>query len=136
VPNPLTVDNAWINGIFESNGCVCISVKNNIPQLTISIANKHYQNLEIIRSIFNGNIYFLKSGYGHYNWQIQSKKDVLNFIHYLLKTPLYTTKKQKLNMIKKYYEIKNLKKTLPLINYEKIWKFFFNKWKNIKKYNY
>lgn len=132
-PSVLTPNNAWLNGIFESDGNVCISLKNNNPKLTIVILNKHKENLLNLPLILNGNIFFSKTGYGQYNWQIQSEKDILNFISFLLKNPLYTTKKQKICMVKKYFEIKKLRKILPQQNYEKIWKRFFNKWNNIEK---
>lgn len=54
-----------------------MSLKNNNPQLTISVTNKLLQDIQWFKDIFDGSIYYDNSQNGYYKWSIQSQKDIL-----------------------------------------------------------
>lgn len=68
VINPiiLTINSNWFSGFFDADGTINISIKNSIPQLTISVTNKLLQDVEMYKVIFGGNIYYDSSQNGYY----------------------------------------------------------------------
>lgn len=132
LPIKLDKDNSWFTGFFDADGTITMSIKNNIPQLTISVSNKLSIDIEYFKNIFNGNIYFDKSQNGYYIWTIQSKDDVLNFINYIKNNPSRTLKYNRLLLCNKYYKLKELKAYKEPINtpINKAWINFLNKWKS------
>lgn len=129
-PIKLTNNNSWFSGFFDADGTIGISIKNNIPQLTVSVTNKYLQDVTPFKDIFGGNIYFDKSQNGYYKWMIQSESDVLNFVSYILEHPSRTVKFKRIMLCKLYYKLKNIKaykRSCTLNNY-KSWDKFINKW--------
>jgi hypothetical protein len=84
-------------------------MKNNYPQLSISVTNKLLVDVASFQKIFGGNVYFDKSQNGYYKWSIQSKTDIDFFKAYLLKYPSLSNKKQRLFLTDQYYELKSIK---------------------------
>jgi len=129
-PINLTLNNSWLSGFFDADGTITYSLKNNYPQLTISVTNKLLIDVEMYKNLFGGNIYFDKSQNGYYKWSIQSKKDILNFIEYIKNNPSRTIKFNRLMLCKLYYnliELKAYKSEIDSINY-KAWLSFNKKW--------
>ena len=108
-PSILNKSNGWFSGFFDADGCVTFSMKNQYPQLTISVTNKHEENVKHFESVFTGKVYYDKGGYGSYKWSIQGKKDIEMFLEYIKKYPTRSHKKQRLTLIPKYYKLKLLK---------------------------
>lgn len=108
-PSELNESNGWYSGFFDGDGTVTLSIKNGNPQLTISVANKFEKDIIYFKYVFGGNVYFDKGGYGGYKWSIQSKKEIEFFLQYVKKCPCRSYKKQRLFLIPKYYELKDLK---------------------------
>jgi hypothetical protein len=79
-----------------------------------------------------GNVYFDKSQNGYYKWSIQARTDIEFFKAYLLKYPSFSNKKQRLFLIDKYYELKDIKaySALPDSALSKAWLIFSDKWNN------
>lgn len=134
VINPfiLTKDNAWFSGFFDADGTINYSFKNKVPQLTISVTNKYYQDIEYYKNILNmGNIYFDKGQNGYFKWSIQSKNDIINYINNYNKLyPSKTIKQKRLLLVKEYYYLINLKAYNQPLNslLYKSWLNFKNKW--------
>lgn len=129
-PEIITIDNGWFSGFFDADGTITYSIKNNYPQLTISVANKLLIDVINFKNIFKGNVYFDKGQNGYYKWSIQSKEDINFFKSYLLKYPSRSNKKQRLFLTDQYYFLKNLRaynapKDSPL---NKAWLTFNCKW--------
>jgi len=129
-PKDITIDNGWFAGFFDADGTITYSMKNNYPQLTISVANKLLVDVASFKKIFGGNVYFDKSQNGYYKWSIQSKTDIDTFKAYLLKYPSLSNKKQRLFLTDQYYELKSIKaySALPGTPLYKAWKRFDSKW--------
>lgn len=129
-PKTITINNGWFSGFFDADGTITYSIKNNYPQLTVSVTNKLLIDVINFKSIFKGNVYFDKGQNGYYKWSIQSKEDINFFKSYLLKYPSRSNKKQRLFLTDQYYYLKNLKaynapKDSPL---NKAWLTFNRKW--------
>jgi ubiquinol-cytochrome c reductase cytochrome b subunit len=84
-------------------------MKNNHPQLTISVTNKLLVDVTPFKDILGGNIYYDKGKNGYYKWSIQSRIDIEKFQSYISKYPTYSHKKKRLLLINKYYYLKDLR---------------------------
>lgn len=129
-PKPLTHDNNWLAGLFDADGTVTIDNINN--QLSISISQKTTELLQPLIDLYGGNIYIDNGKSKSFIWYINKKEDILNIIEYFKIYPSRSVKCNRLHLIPKYYELKNLKADLALSNTYlfKSWNIFINKWKN------
>lgn len=129
-PTPISLNNGWFAGFFDADGTITISIKNNYPQLTISVSNKKEIDIMYYKEFFKGNIYYDKGSYGSYKWSIQSKSDILEFLEYIKKFPARSHKKQRLFLIPLYFELKALKafKAEQESLHYKAWVSFLYKW--------
>ena len=131
-PKTINENHGWFSGFFDADGTITYSIKNNYPQLTISVTNKLQVDVIVFKNIFGGNIYFDKGQNGYYKWSIQNKTDIDHFKNYLLKYPCFSNKKQRLFLTDKYYELKYMKAYSALNDrsLHKAWIKFENKWNN------
>lgn len=131
-PSPITINNGWFSGFFDADGTITYSIKNSIPQLTISVTNKLLVDIVYFKDILGGNIYFDKGQNGYYKWSIQGRNDIENFKSYILKYPCFSNKKQRLFLTDKYFELKDLKAYSASADsvLGKAWIKFNNKWHN------
>nr|YP_009526660.1 hypothetical protein [Cladonia leporina]AXY66337.1 hypothetical protein [Cladonia leporina] len=131
-PTAITKNNGWFSGFFDADGTITYSIKNNLPQLTISVTNKLLVDVIAFKDIFGGNVYFDKGQNGYYKWSIQSMDDIELFKNYLLIYPSYSNKRKRLFIIGWYYELKALKAHSALSGscLAKAWIKFNNKWNN------
>lgn len=129
---PLTINNYWTMGFFDSDGCITASLNKISPTITISIANKYKTNLDLLIPIFNGNVYFSKHGYGHHVWMIESEKDIKLFLQYHKLNPSRTQKLKRLILIKEFFALKEINAHKAIINSAtyQAWNKFLNKWKD------
>lgn len=130
-PSNLTVNNGWFSGFFDADGTITYSIKNNYPQLTISVTNKLLVDVITFKDVFGGNIYYDKGQNGYYKWSIQSRTDMEKFQSYISKYPSYSNKKKRLFLINKFYYLRDLRAyscsdKSPL---SKAWHKFNNTWK-------
>ena len=130
-PSNLTVNNGWFSGFFDADGTITYSIKNNYPQMTISVTNKLLVDVITYKNIFGGNIYYDKGQNGYYKWSIQSRTDIVNFLSYILKYQSYSSKKKRLFLIKKFYYLRDLRAytCLDKSPLSKAWLKFNNSWK-------
>jgi len=151
---PLTLDNGYIAGFFDADGTIYIGINKASPknsiipgtqgkiirlqnsrghnQLRIEISNKYKENLIMFKKAFNsGSIRTIvnrKMNVVH----IYQVEHVDSFLQYVRKYPLYSTKKKRLLMVKKYFELKRIKSHLapPSSMKQKVWNLFCKKWYN------
>jgi len=93
-PLPLTRENDWFSGFFDADGTIGFSMKNNWPQLIVSVAQKYQSDLLSFKSIFGVSI-LIDTRTNTYKWDIYSQDDVLDFQKYLTVYPLYSSKKKR-----------------------------------------
>lgn len=122
-------NNSWYSGFFDADGNIYWSFKNKTIQLVISVSNKLEIDLDMFKTQFGGEIYYDKSWHG-YIWSIQNEKDILNFVEYIKKNPIRTTKFNKLMLVSKFYELNKLKayKASEGSILNKAWLNFEKKW--------
>ena len=126
-PQKLTFDNGWLSGFLDACGKVTI----NSTQLSISASQKTSELLQPLLEIYGGNIYIDRGSSQSFKWYITKREDIVDkLIEYFKKYPSRSAKKNRLHLIPKYYELKDLKahKALPDTFLEKSWKYFNNKW--------
>ena len=129
-PIPLTLKSSWFIGFFDADGTITMSLKKNNPQLTISVTNKLYQDIQSFKDIFHGNIYYDQSQNGYYKWSIQSQKDILDIMElWKNQHPIKSHKLKRYHLINLYFKLKELKIYKSDNIQYKIWLSFLNKWK-------
>ena len=124
----LTFYNGWLSGFFDSDGTVTINKSNT--QLSISASQKTSEILQPLVDLFGGNIYIDRGSSQSFKWYITKREDILKLIEYFKIYPSRSAKINRLHLIPKFYELKDLKanKALPGTYLEKSWFYFFNKW--------
>jgi hypothetical protein len=127
-PEKLTFDNAWFSGFFDADGSVTINKTNS--QLSISASQKTSELLQPLTELYGGNIYIDRGSSQSFKWYITKREDILKLIDYFKKYTPKSAKKNRLYLIPKFYELKDLKahKALPGSFLEKSWLYFYNKW--------
>jgi len=132
IPDILHDKHGWFSGFFDADGTITFSLKSkNInPQLTISVCNKLLVDIFYFKDIFGGNIYFDRGRNGYYKWSIQDKEDILFFLNYINNCPSRSIKRNRLFLINKYYELKEIRayKAEENTAKSKAWKKFIEKW--------
>lgn len=126
-PEKLSYDSGWLAGFFDADGSVTINTTNG--QLAIHIAQKTAELLHPLVEVYGGSVFVNRSG-PSFKWYITKREDILNIIEYFKKHPARSAKKNRLHLIPKCYELKDLKahKALPGTCLEKSWQYFISKW--------
>lgn len=129
-PCNINENNGWFAGFFDADGTITYSMKDNHPQLTISVTNKLLVDVSEYKNVFGGDVHFDRGQNGYYKWSIQSRTDIELFKAYLLKHPAISHKKQRLFLTNEYYYLKDLNAYSASENSVllKSWKLFNNKW--------
>ena len=113
---------------MDSDGSITINKTNT--QLTISVSQKTSELLQPLVDIYGGNIYIDNSTHKSFKWYITKREDILSLVKYFKTYPLRSAKKNRLFLIPKYYELKDLKahKAFPDTLLYKSWQIFYSKW--------
>uniref|UniRef100_UPI002238FECA LAGLIDADG endonuclease n=1 Tax=Ramaria rubella TaxID=113071 RepID=UPI002238FECA len=127
-PNKLTYEDGWLSGFFDADGTVTINKTNT--QLSISASQKTSELLQPLVELYGGNIYIDRGSSKSFKWYISKREEILKLIEYFKVHPSRSAKKQRLFLIPKYYELKDLKahKANSDTNLYKSWQYFYNKW--------
>jgi len=130
LPEKLTYDNGWLSGFFDADGTVTINKSN--WQLSIVVSQKISELLTPLVDLYGGNIYIDKGSSKSFKWYISKKEDILKLIEYFKEYPSKSAKNNRLHLIPKFYELKNMKahKALPESFLGKSWVIFNKKWLN------
>lgn len=127
-PEKLIKDNGWFSGFFDADGTVTIN--KSTGQLSISASQKISELLIPLVDLYGGNIYIDRSSHQSFKWYVSKREDIIKLIEYFKKYPSRSAKKNRLHLIPKYYELKDMKahKALPGTCLEKSWEYFYSKW--------
>lgn len=126
-PVALDINNNWFAGLFDSDGTITFSLKNEVPQLSMRVVGKLLINIEAF-TLLGGAIYFDRSQYGSYVWSIQSRKDILYFLSYFNDNIFKSNKSKRIHLIKEYYRLCDLKAYKSTSDHHKSWVIFLSKW--------
>ena len=129
-PANLTFNDGWLSGFFDADGTVTINRTNT--QLSISVSQKTSELLQPLVELYGGNIYIDRGSSQSFKWYITKRQDILNLIEYFKKYPSRSAKKQRLFLIPRFYELKDLEahKASPSTLTYKSWQYFYKKWLN------
>lgn len=129
-PEKLTFDNGWFSGFFDADGTITINSSN--WQLSISAGQKTSEILTPLIELYGGYVYIDRGGHGSFKWYITKKEDILNLIKYFKKYPSRSAKNNRLHLIPKLYELKDMKAHIAPSDslLAKSWDTFIKKWNN------
>ena len=127
-PKLLTSDNGWFSGFFDADGTVTINKTNT--QLSISASQKTSEILQPLVELYGGNIYIDRGSSNSFKWYITKREEILNMVEYLKNYPSRSAKQNRLHLIPKFYELKDMKahQALPDSFLAKSWNYFYQKW--------
>jgi len=124
--SPLNYNNGWLAGMFDADGTITINKKN--LQLAISVSQKSNLLLTPLINLYGGHIYIDRSS-NTFKWYISKQEDIFNLIEYFKLFPSRTLKVNRLHLIPRFYELKELKKmNITTTTWDKCIKSFFKKW--------
>ena len=127
-PEKLIYENAWLSGFFDADGTITINISNT--QLSISVSQKTKELLQPLVEIYGGNIYIDRGTSQSFKWYVTKREDILKLIEYFKSHPSRSAKKNRLHLIPRYYELKDLKAhkaaTGTLLSQQ--WESFYIKW--------
>lgn len=125
----LTYNNGWLSGFFDADGSVTLNSNNG--QLAITLTQKTSEILQPLLDIYGGSIYIDRTS-NNFKWYISDKKGIINLISYFKEYSPRSLKKNRLHLIPRCYELKEigahkaLEETHPLL--AKSWVIFKDKW--------
>ena len=130
-PKPLTFDNAWFSGFFDSDGSIYLNLLSGQVFITASQKNKFI--LDILTPLYGGTIYPMIKQEA-FKWTVFRKDDICKLQTYFENNPSKSEKMRRLNLLNKYYDLKKLKAHIApsttLLG--KSWINFLKKWENYK----
>jgi len=131
-PAPLTYENAWLSGFFDSDGSIYLNLKSSQMYITAGQKNKYL--LDILCELYGGSIYIEKISF---KWIVYTKSEIIKLLEYFKLNPCRSAKLNRINAVPKYYELRVLKAHLAKEStiLGKAWKKFllrWDKWEKIK----
>ena len=129
-PAPLTYGNGWFSGFFDSDGSVYFNIQSS--QIFITAAQKNRFILDPLPSLYGGSIYIQKESF---KWVVYKKSEIVSILNYFKICPSRSAKYNRILMIKRYYELKELKAHLQSSEsiLGKAWNKFLLKWEKFEK---
>ena len=119
-----------MSGFFDADGR--ITINSSTWELSISAGQKTSEILTPLVELYGGYVYIDRGGHGSFKWYVTKQEDVLNLIEYFKKYPSRSAKNNRLHLVPKYYELKDMKAHLApsgslLAN---SWDTLIKKWNN------
>lgn len=103
-PNELTFNNGWFSGFIDSDGSVYFSKSSK--QVFISATQKNKYLLDPLIKIYGGRVDPSNEKGDAFKYIVYRKKELFNMLdNYFDKYPLRTMKKNRINLIKEFYEV-------------------------------
>lgn len=126
-PSSINSSSAWFAGFFDADGTITFSLKNGLPQLSVRVANKLLQDVQLYKHVFGGNIYYDSSQNGYYHWSVQSRADIIRVSEYF-KSFCRSNKSNRFFMLDQYFELRDIKAFKPDSVYHDKWLTFKLEW--------
>jgi NADH:ubiquinone oxidoreductase subunit 4 (subunit M) len=130
---PLEYDDGWLSGFFDSDGSIYLYASGTTDnvRLTISISQKNKLLLDPLMELYGGTIHSHSKSGGAFKWSINNKEAILSLLNnYFHNNPSRSYKMNRLNLIPKVYELKDLRAYSATQNsiLAKAWLILMNKW--------
>jgi len=129
-PSPLTYENGWFSGFFDSDGSVYLNLLSSQMFITASQKNKYI--LEPLLELYGGSLYIQKDSF---KWVVYRKPEIIKLLDYFLICPSRSAKHNRLKAINRYHELRDLKahSASPESILGKAWRNFIHKWEKWEK---
>jgi hypothetical protein len=130
-PVSLTYNNGWLAGFFDSDGSIYMNEQSG--QLFITASQKNNLLVEPLVKLYGGKIYTMEKQQA-FKWTVYRKTEVLSLVNnYFKDYPSRSEKHIRLNMVYKFYELRQLHAHKASANsvLGKAWKQFCVKWGEI-----
>jgi hypothetical protein len=126
-PEPLTYNNGWLSGFFDTDGSVYLNMISS--QMFITAAQKNKLMLDPLTTLYGGTVYVSK-GLEHFKWTIYRKNEIIRILDYFKLYPPRSAKFARIKLIPKYFELRELGAHKAPENsvFGKAWKQFLIKW--------
>ena len=127
-PKPLTYYNGWLAGFFDTDGSIYLNDASG--QIFITASQKNRFLLEPLVELYGGTIYPMIKQEA-FKWTCFKKKEVLSLVDdYFKFNPCRSEKIMRMNMVNKFYELRNLHahKASPNSVLGKAWKHYLIQW--------
>jgi hypothetical protein len=98
---------------LDADGSISINTTNG--QLSITATQRTSELLTPLVDLYGGNVYIDRGSSQSFKWYLTKREDILKLIEYFKKHPSRSAKKNRLHLIPKFYELKDMKahKALP-----------------------
>ena len=104
-PN-LIYNNAYLSGLFDSDGSIYINLKTN--QIFVTISQKNRYLLDLVCSVYGGKVYSNNANKSAYKWTVFRKEEVINLIdNYFHWNNCVSAKNKRFKIIKIFYIYSN-----------------------------
>ena len=130
-PKSLTYYNGWLSGFFDTDGSIYLNEASG--QIFITVTQKNRFILDALVKLYGGTIYPMVKQEA-FKWTCFKKKEVLSLVNdYFKINPCRSEKMVRINMVEKFYELRNLHAHNSSANavLGKAWKHFLIKWNSI-----
>ena len=132
-PKPLIFNNGWLSGFIDSDGSVYLNEISG--QIFISITQKNRFLLEPLISLYGGRIDILSPKIEAFKYVIYRKMELFSLIdNYFSKYPLKTEKAKRVNLIKRFYDLRTYNNQKNNLHISKLnaWVSYIDKWEKFK----
>ena len=130
-PIRLVYFNGWFAGFFDTDGSIYLNEASG--QIFITVTQKNRFILDTLVELYGGTIYPMVKQ-GAFKWTCFNKREVLSLINKYFKiNPCRSEKMVRINMVDKFYELRNLHAHKASANsvLGKTWKHYLIKWNSI-----
>lgn len=129
-PSPLTYNNGWLSGFFDSDGSIHLNIKSS--QMCITASQKNRLILDSLPELYGGRIYIEKESF---KWRVYRKSEIIKLLDYFNLCPSRSAKHNRFKLIKRYHELRDLKAHLASDQsiLGKAWRKFLLKWDKYEK---
>lgn len=101
-PSPLTVNNAWFSGFFDSDGTITATF-NKSNSIRLKATSKYYIDVELFVPVFGGKVYKQPTSY---DWIVNTESNILPVYNYFTKYNLQSVKNHRVSLIPLFYQYK------------------------------
>jgi cytochrome c oxidase subunit 1 len=123
-PIPLTMENRWFAGFFDSDGSVVASF-NSSRSVCIKVTSKYLEDVQLFMPIFNGRI---NKQITSYDWKTTDPKEIAVICNYFMDTPLHSIKLNRIKLVSLYYSLRSKRAYLTTSDLYSSWKSLNTSW--------
>jgi len=110
-PQKLTFYSGWLSGFFDACGKLDLNFteNNTKPKLILTVTHRLYDTVVMFKDIFGGYVVCEKGNSDRFVWYLDSDDKILNFLEYVKRYPLRSSRRQRFFLIPGFYKLLNLR---------------------------